>query len=71
VTRLYLRDSLPTDMTGGEETRRGADSMRTEQIGKVFLVVGQDVRECLICEGVFTQRAASEHAKVICHPVSS
>jgi hypothetical protein len=25
----------------------------------------------LICEGVFTQRAASEHAKVICHPVSS
>jgi hypothetical protein len=32
----------------------------------VFLVVGRDVRQCLICEGVFTRQAASEHARVVC-----
>jgi len=39
-----------------------------DQIGKVFLVVGQDVRRCLICEQLFTRREASEHAKVYCCP---
>jgi hypothetical protein len=65
VTRVYLRDSL-IDMTADKTTRLGADSTRTDQIGKVFLVVSQDVRKCLICEGVFTRRAASEHATVPC-----
>jgi hypothetical protein len=36
----------------------------------VFLVVGQDVRRCLICEQLFTRRAASEHSKAACHSVS-
>jgi hypothetical protein len=69
VTRVYLRDSL-IDMTADKTTRRGADSTHTDQIGKVFLVVGQDVRRCLICEQLFTRRAASEHSKAACHSVS-
>jgi hypothetical protein len=57
-------------MTADKQTQSGEGSFRTDQIGKVFIVVGQDVRKCLICEQFFTRRAASEHAKVACHPVS-
>ena len=63
---LYLRDSL-IDMTPDETTQRDAGSIHTDRIGKVFIVVGQDVRKCLICEQLFTRRAASEHAKGACH----
>jgi hypothetical protein len=59
---------VPLDMTAGEKTQRGAGSMRTDQIGKAFIVVGQDVRQCLICEGVFTRQASAEHAKLACYP---
>ena len=64
-TKLGCR-GLPLDMTAGK-TQRDAGSTPTDQIGKVFSVVGQDVRKCLVCEQLFTRRAASEHAKVACH----
>jgi hypothetical protein len=57
---------LLIDMTADDKTRRSAGCVRTDQIGKVFIVVGQDVRKCLICEGVFTRQDAAEHAKVGC-----
>jgi len=41
---------------------------RTDQIGKVFIVVSLGVRKCLIYEQFFTRRAASEHARVVCMP---
>ena len=66
VKNLYLRDSL-IDMTAEDKTQRDAGSIHTERIGKVFVAVGQNVRKCLICEQLFTRRAASEHAKVDCH----
>jgi hypothetical protein len=47
---------------------RIARGVRSDKIGKVFFVVGQDVRRCLVCEQVFTRRAASEHATVPCIP---
>jgi hypothetical protein len=71
VTRVYVRDSLLTDMAADEKTRRDAGSIHIDQIGKVFAVVGQDVRRCLICEQFFTRRASAEHAKVDCHWVLS
>jgi hypothetical protein len=58
-------------MTADDKAERSASSIRTDQIGKVFLVVGQDVRKCLVCEQLFTRRTASEHAKVSCHWVLS
>jgi hypothetical protein len=54
---------LLIDMTADE--RRGTGSIRTDQIGKVFIVVGQNVRQCLICEGKFTRRSAAEHTGTI------
>jgi hypothetical protein len=67
VTRLYVRDSFLIDMNADKTTQRGA-GFRTDQIGKVFIVVGRDVRQCLICEQFFTRRAASEHSTVLCMP---
>ena len=66
MTNIYVRDSLLIDMTADEQTRGGA-STRTDQIGKVFIVVGRD-RRCLICDGLFTPLGAAEHAGTMCHP---
>lgn len=68
MTRVYVRDSLLIDMTANEKTRRERGSIRTDQIGKVFIVIGQDVRRCLVCEHLFTRRTASEHSTVLCMP---
>ena len=36
-----------------DQSSRGAAVTSAEGIGKVFVVVGQDVRQCLICDGAF------------------
>jgi hypothetical protein len=61
-------DSGGLDVTTDEKTRPGAGSIRGDQLGKIFIVVGENVHECLICEGVFTRQAASEHSAVHCMP---
>ena len=65
MTRVYVRDSL-IDMTADKQTQ-SEGSLHTDQIGKVFVCVGKNVRQCLVCEQLFTRRAASEHAKAACH----
>jgi hypothetical protein len=55
-------------MTADDKNERDAGSIRTDQIGKVFVLVGKDVRKCLVCEQLFTRRTASEHARVVCMP---
>jgi len=37
----------------------------TDRIGKVFKVE-QEMRRCLVCEELFTPRAAAKHADVAC-----
>jgi len=54
-------------MTEKKTLRHGHD----DQIGKVFLVVGNGVRKCMVCEQLFTQRAACQHAAVDCYPYLS
>jgi len=55
-------------MTANDKNERGAGSARTDQIGKVFIVVCRGVRKCAICDEFFTRRTASEHAAVPCMP---
>jgi hypothetical protein len=43
-------------------------AVHPDRIGKVFYVLGQDMRQCLICDGVFTGQAAAEHAGTACLP---
>lgn len=68
VTEVYVCDSLLIDMAADNTTRLGGNSTRTDQIGKVFIVVGQGVRKCLICERLLTRQNASEHSAVPCMP---
>ncbi len=55
-------------MAADDKNERAAVCARTDQVGKVFLVVGQRVRQCLVCEELFTRRAARDHAMVPCMP---
>lgn len=58
-------------MAADDKNERGAACARADQVGKVFIVVGQRVRKCLVCEELFTRRASADHAKVICFPTVS
>jgi len=42
--------------------------VRSDQIGKVFCILGQDMRQCLICDEVFARQAAATHANTACLP---
>jgi len=55
-------------MTADDKTERGAGYTRTDQVGKVFVVVCRGVRKCLVCEQFFTRRTSAEHATVACYP---
>jgi hypothetical protein len=46
-------------MAADDKSERGAACTRTDQVGKVFVVVGQRVRKCLVCEELFTRRASA------------
>jgi hypothetical protein len=43
-------------------------AVHADQIGKVFSVLDQDMRQCLICDRVFTSHAAAEHSGIACLP---
>ena len=43
-------------------------SRNDEVIGKIFVALSQDMRQCLICDGVFTKQGAAAHAGTVCHP---
>ena len=43
-------------------------SGRADQVGKAFRVIGRDLRQCLICDGLFTVQGAAAHAERRCNP---
>ena len=47
---------------------KACPAIRTDVVGKPFLVTNLLMRECLVCGQTFTSRAAAEHAKIICYP---
>ena len=55
--------------TMGFETATTNDQRRrADQIGKIFVALSQDMRQCLICDGVFTKQGSAAHADAACHP---
>jgi hypothetical protein len=42
-----------------------------DTIGKVFRVLDENLRLCLICDEVFTAQGAAEHANVGCSAVAT
>ncbi len=55
-----------------ENTGKQVGTVADERVAKVFIVVGDDVRRCLICEKLFSRQASFEHSTTICYaPASS
>jgi hypothetical protein len=40
---------------------------RPDKIGRVFRVLNENLRLCLVCEEVFTTEGAAEHACTVCY----
>jgi hypothetical protein len=55
-------------MTADEKALQYIDSIPADRTGKVFAILGKNMRMCLVCEVVFMRLAAREHAKVTCRP---
>jgi hypothetical protein len=55
---------MSPDKTRGQNRDRAND----ESVGKVFCVVGQNARKCLICEQLFTRQGSFEHSTITCYP---
>ena len=48
------------------------NSAFSEQVGKVFLALAKDLRQCLVCDALFTREAAAKHAITLrCPPTKS
>ena len=46
-------------------------AIHADRIGKVFSVLDQEMRQCLVCDRVFTRHSAAEHARTSYLPQSS
>jgi hypothetical protein len=55
-------------MTNGGRAVLMQQSRNDEVIGKIFVALSQDMRQCLICDGVFTKQGSAAHADAVCHP---
>ena len=55
-------------MTTGGRAVLMQQSRNDEVIGKIFVALSKDMRQCLICDGVFTKQGAAAHAGAVCHP---
>jgi len=55
-------------MTNGGRAVPMQQSRNDEVIGKIFVALGEDMRRCLICDGVFTKQGSAAHADAVCHP---
>ncbi len=42
-----------------------------ERVAKVFIVIDDDTRRCLVCEKLFTRQGSFEHSKTVCYPPAS
>lgn len=50
--------------TSGKQIGMVAD----ERVAKVFVVMGDNMRKCLICEQAFSREGSYEHSTTICYP---
>jgi len=54
-----------------ETTGKQSGTVADERVAKVFIVMGDNTRKCLICEQAFSREASYEHSKTICYPSAS
>lgn len=44
---------------------------KDEKVAKIFIVLADDVRQCLICDRMFSRNESFQHSKTICYPAAS
>ena len=66
VTPLRVKGDpqIPGKESGGKMSM----SVRTDRVGKLFIVLQAGMRRCLICDEVFTNQEAAKHSQVRCVP---
>ena len=47
-----------------------ASNGKVDQVGKAFMVLGQGIRQCLVCDETFSRQAAAAHAIRVCYPLT-
>ena len=47
---------------------QSAGLIATDLVGKVFQLIGKDVRRCLVCDCLFSRQSAARHAGNMCLP---
>ena len=55
-------------MPGKESVGKMSMGVRTDRVGKLFLVLKEGMRRCLICDEVFTNQEAAKHSQLLCGP---
>jgi hypothetical protein len=65
--RAILVDERRTTIMVTKAT--SASSVRLDQTGKAFMVLCQGMRQCLVCDKIFTRQAAAAHAGTVCYPL--
>ena len=53
------------------QTSKPFTGVADEKVAKVFIVVSDDTRRCLICDQLFTRQESFEHSKITCYPPPS
>jgi hypothetical protein len=56
-------------MSPDKRRKQNRDVAHDESVGKVFCVVGENARRCLICEQLFTRRESFEHSTITCYHI--
>jgi hypothetical protein len=51
-----------------ENIRKQGGVAAQESVGKVFVVISDGTRKCLVCNQLFARQESFEHSKVTCHP---
>ena len=54
-------------MNANDQNSHGAAVTNDELVGKMFVCLSRDMRQCLICDRAFTRQAAAEHADTVCY----
>ena len=67
MSARWLREGCNNMTQDSKQTHHEVDA-HPDLVGKVFKVVSQDMRKCLVCDQVFTRKAACEHADTVCYP---
>lgn len=55
-------------MTTGGRAVPMNQSRNDEVVGKIFVALSQDMRQCLICDSLFPTQGAADHSTTPCYP---